>query len=116
MNVILDLDQTLIDTGGSSNMAGIHKFDLMINKTICPINVKIRDGVVELLKYLDKFCNFYVVTNGIQSYALEVMKIINKLSNVIYKIANINIPEENISGVDEKYLNTKERPLKTLKK
>ena len=77
LNIIFDLDETLIFAEKLDNFAE-NIITVNFDKQKQFFKPHIRKGTIELLRYFDKYCNFFVVTNGIQNYADEVIKFLNK--------------------------------------
>ena len=81
INIVFDLDETLVSATNSLNDFNI--VCVFENKKKNPMKIVFREGVVELFHLLDKFCNFFVVTNGVETYAKEVLILLNKLSKFL---------------------------------
>jgi hypothetical protein len=73
MKIVFDLDETLINAYNFSDSTE-HFIDLPLFKR--KFNVCIREGVPELLKKLSQYCDIYINTNGVESYAKEVIKLL----------------------------------------
>jgi len=81
LNVIFDLDETLVSANTQIN-PNLNPFQIEFNIDGRPSiqKVLVREGAVELLQHLDKFCNIFFYTNGIELYANEIIKLLSRLS------------------------------------
>lgn len=80
LDVIFDLDETLVSSNNNiEEKYNPFKIDLCINGKKSSSKVVVREGTIDLLQHLNKFCNLFVITNGIEVYANEIIKLLNFL-------------------------------------
>ena len=89
LKIILDLDETLISSTDSLNQSpgDYFNFDVLIAGRKRKMSLQIRKGVKQFLSLLNESCEFYVVTNAIQPYAIEVVNILNNYGKYFFLLS-----------------------------
>lgn len=104
INVVLDIDQTLIYSKDIPKLNEINKKYVTKNSHQIQVNVEnknfdlvfnLRSYLKEFLFSLKKFCNFYICTLSHENYARQILEIIKDHTGIF-------IPEENVVAVGAK--------------
>ena len=109
MNLILDLDQTLIfskeniKNEKADESKNIYNFSInQSNQDIINFHFQFRQGLVSFMNQMKQFCNLYINTLSNYQYALSIIKIINEKADCDIKVDNIKA-KHNLSNNNLKY-------------